>query len=147
MAKRYTEEELKQLDDQFKALIEDRVWAYLVVEPSLAARRALVNALKKAGAETILEAKDGMDALLVVKKAGAGVVAVTELNMPVMDGLEFMRQFRADPMFASCPVIFMSAETRKEKIIAAVKSGAAAYLKKPFEPQVLVEKLQSLKVL
>ena len=146
MAKKFTNEDLEKLDEQFRALVEGQSRVYLVIDPSVALRRTLANAIQKAGGET-LEAKDGMDGLMAAGKATGAVVAIAELNMPVMDGLEFMRQFRSDKRYAGCPVILMSSENKKERILAAVKGGANAYLKKPFDPPALVEKLQSLKLL
>ncbi len=147
MAKRYTGEELQEIQRQFKDLVEDKIWTILLVDPSTILRRTLAMALKKAGGENVLEAKDGSEGMALARQAGGAVVAVAELNLPGMDGIELVRQFRADASLANSLVIIMSAESRKERIIEAVKAGVAGYLKKPFEPQVLVDKLKSLQVL
>jgi len=147
MAKRYTVEELQAIQRQFKELVEDKIWTIIIIDPSTLLRRSLAMALKKAGAENVLEAKDGLEGLTMARQAGGAVAAVAELNLPSLDGIEFVRQFRADASLANGLVVLMSAESRKERIIEAVKTGAAGYLKKPFEAQLLVDKLKSLQVL
>ncbi len=67
--------------------------------------------------------------------------------MQYMDGLAFMHQLRNDKQFESAPVIMMCNEGRKEFIVKAIRAGANAYLKKPFEPQVLLDKLSSMDLL
>lgn len=147
MAKHYTDEELKSIDEEFCRLLAEKGWRYLIVDSSLAFRKTLANTLIKAGAEELLEAKDGMEAIMLLKKAPAGIVTITELNLPVMDGLALLRKVREDEQLAQGPVIIMSAETRKDRIVAAIRGGAAAYLKKPFPPEVLIAKLKELKVI
>ncbi len=147
MAKRYTEQELDQIERDFRALVsqEDRI--HLVIDESLTRRKALVNALKKAGCTKVEEAQDGMEALDKLKNTSGRVVPIVELNNSVMDGIQFMKHFRSLEAFADCPVILTSGETRKERIVAAIKAGATAFLKRPFQPDALIEKLKGLDAL
>lgn len=149
MAKKFTVDELGQIEEQFRALVDDAVWTCLFLDNSIALRKTLVNAVRKAGCEETLEAKDGMEALMLAKKAKAGKLAVVmEINnLPVIDGIAFLKQFRQLQEFKSCPVIIASTESKKPRIVEAIRAGANAYLKKPFDPQVLVDKLKELRVL
>ncbi|MBN2713569.1 MAG: response regulator [Planctomycetes bacterium] len=144
MAKRYAIDELERIAKEFSALFEDSEYAYIIVENSVALRKTILNAMAKAGYDNIVEAKDGMDAIMAARKVEGKIVFISELNLPVMDGLQMITQIKKDDKLKDSPVIFMSAETKKDRIIGAIKSGAAAYLKKPFDPSVVIEKLNSL---
>ena len=147
MAKRYAEKDLQEIDEAFRQLVEGQAYVYLVADPALSFRRSIFNSLQKAGCEEVLEAKDGIDALAQAQKQKKTVVCMAELNLPKADGLQLTQKLRALPGQEQSVVILMSAETRKERIIAAIKSGANGYLKKPFEPQVLLDKLKSINAL
>ena len=147
MAKKYSLDDLKKIDSQFLALLDSKTWSYLIVDPSPSFRRTLANTLQRAGAQNVSEAKDGVDALIQLQKIEGDVVTITELNTAELDGLALLQKMRADPKLAKMPIIFMSAENRKERIIAAIKGGAAAYLKKPFPPDAIVSRLESLNLL
>ncbi len=147
MAKRYTDDELERIDQEFRALLQGQEWAYLLVDNSTVQRKILMNALKSEECENILEAKDGAEALRIAEKSDKQIAVIAELNLPVMDGIKLMLGFRKIERYRKCPVILMSAETDKTRIVAAIKAGASAYLKKPFNPETLVEKLKSLNVL
>ena len=147
MAKRYTEEELQKIEMDFRSLFEDTERAYLVVDQSIAARKMISNALRSAGCEIIMEAKDGVDAMMKAREHPRGLVVITEVNLPMVNGLALLQQIREDDELGETPVLVVSAESRKEVIVAAVRGGAKAYLKKPFEPDTITGKLQELNLL
>ena len=66
---------------------------------------------------------------------------ISDWNMPNMDGLTMLQQIRADPALAKLPVLMVTAEAKKENIIAAAQAGANGYVVKPFTAATLDEKL------
>ncbi|MBE9636319.1 response regulator [Salipiger mangrovisoli] len=108
----------------------------LVVDDSASVRRLISSTLRAAGYDTI-EATDGQDALSIARTARPAAV-ITDQNMPNLDGLGFIRAFRALPGTAGVPVIFLStenAETLKQKARAA---GALGWMTKPFDDRKLL---------
>lgn len=144
MAKKFTAEELETIDRDWRALFESQTYAFLLVDPSVAQRKAFANGLRAAGAEVVEEAKDGMEALVALKAMEARPVIITELVMPTMDGTKLLKQLRANEKTKDVPVVLVSSEARKTMVIPAIKSGVSGYLKKPCEPKVLIGKLKEL---
>lgn len=69
---------------------------------------------------------------------------VSDWNMPNMDGLTMLQNIRADPALAKLPVLMVTAEAKKENIIAAAQAGASGYVVKPFTTAILDEKLTKI---
>ena len=69
---------------------------------------------------------------------------ISDWNMPVMDGLTMLQQIRADPALTKLPVLMVTAEAKKENIIAAAQAGASGYVVKPFTAATLDEKLAKI---
>ena len=111
----------------------------LVVDDSAVMRKIIIKALMEAGHTDIVEAGNGQDALS--KSADVDVV-FTDWNMPVMDGLTFVKEFRKS---SQVPVIMITTEGGQKEVLKAMKSGVNDYIVKPFTPSVLVSKLESLK--
>ena len=113
----------------------------LVVDDSLVMRRIIVSAAAIVGAECV-EAGDGAQALARLEAAPDGFSLVClDWNMPVMGGLEFLKALRADPRWATLPVLMITTEGSRDSILAALKAGATAYLTKPFNQQDLQLKI------
>ena len=110
----------------------------LVVDDSAVMRKIVIKALMEGGHTDIVEAGDGKDAL---SKAGDVDVVFTDWNMPVMDGLTFVKEFRKS---SQVPVIMITTEGGQKEVLEAMKSGVNDYIVKPFTPSVLVSKLESL---
>ena len=112
----------------------------LLVDDSTTMRRIQINVLAKLGSHELLEACDGVKALEVLEKEGPVDLVITDWNMPNMDGLTLLRAIREK--YDKLPVVMITTEAEKVKIIEAIKCGVDAYVVKPFTPQVRSEKLE-----
>jgi two-component system chemotaxis response regulator CheY len=108
----------------------------LIVDDSASMRQLVSFALNDAGYE-VVAAVDGKDAL---SKAGDGAVdmVVTDLNMPEMDGLEFIRQLRSQPSYKFTPIVMLTTESQEAKKQEGKTAGASGWIVKPFTPEQLV---------
>ena len=116
----------------------------LVVDDSSTMRRILVNCLAKMKITDVVQAGDGSEALPMVSAQGPFDLILTDWNMPQMNGLELLKAIKSDPKNAALPVVVVTTEAEKERIVEAVKCGAANYIVKPFTPEILFEKIKSL---
>lgn len=115
----------------------------LVVDDSSTMRRIIVNALKKLGYEDTFEACDGREALKCLETSRADLI-VTDWNMPEMTGPQFVEALRALPAHAKVPVLMVTTQAAQEDVIIALRAGVNDYLIKPFTPDALKDRLQSL---
>ena len=115
----------------------------LVVDDFPTMRRIIRNLLKELGFVNVDEAEDGAVGLEKVRSGNYGFV-VSDWNMPNMDGLAMLQAIRADPLFAKLPVLMVTAEAKKENIIAAAQAGANGYVVKPFTAITLEEKITKI---
>lgn len=115
----------------------------LVVDDFPTMRRIVRNLLKELGFENVDEAEDGQMALEKLRNGNFEFV-VSDWNMPNLDGLEMLKCIRADPNLKSLPVLMVTAEAKKENIIAAAQAGANGYVVKPFTAATLEEKLNKI---
>ena len=97
--------------------------------------------LEDMGLSDISEAADGSQALKLVSSRKFDLILL-DWKMPVLSGLDTLRKLKADPEFESIPVVMITSETNKTKILEAIQSGAANYIIKPFSDEVLREKLE-----
>ena len=103
-------------------------------------RRIVRNLLKESGYTDADEAEDGSVALHKLRSSKFDFV-VTDINMPNMNGFELLTQIKADENLKYLPVLMVTAEARKEDIVAAAQGGAAGYIVKPFTKATLEEKV------
>jgi two-component system, chemotaxis family, chemotaxis protein CheY len=90
----------------------------------------------------LLEASDGKEALEVLKKEYKNIVLIlSDWNMPIMNGFEFLTAVKADSTLKKIPVIMITTEAEKSHIIKAVQAGAANYIIKPFNSEDLIKKV------
>ncbi len=115
----------------------------LVVDDFPTMRRIIRNLLKDLGYENVDEAEDGAMGLEKLRNGSFDFV-VSDWNMPNLDGLEMLKQIRADANLANLPVLMVTAEAKKENIIAAAQAGASGYVVKPFTAATLEEKLNKI---
>ena len=111
----------------------------LVVDDSATMRRIVVNALKSIGYDDVAEAGDGSDAL---QKCDASVeLVITDWNMPVMGGIDFIRVLRSDPVHARTVVIMVTSENDPKAMARALMAGADEYAMKPLTEELLASRL------
>ena len=116
---------------------------FLVVDDFSTMRRIVRNLLKELGFTNVDEAEDGQIALQKLNSLPFDFV-VTDWNMPNMDGLPLLQNIRATPSLKHLPVLMITAEAKKENIIAAAQAGASGYIVKPFTAATLSEKLEKI---
>ena len=115
----------------------------LVVDDMSTMRRIVKNVLKQIGFSDMIEAENGQDALNKLKAGDIGLI-VSDLNMPVMQGMELLRAVRADPELKHLPFLMVAAEAQKENIVEAIQDGVSNYLVKPFTAEALQGKLEKI---
>ncbi|MCH2559408.1 chemotaxis response regulator CheY [Alloalcanivorax sp. C16-1] len=121
----------------------DKGMSILVVDDFPTMRRIVRSLLKELGFTNVDEAEDGQEALTKLKGGGFDFV-VSDWNMPNLDGLEMLKQIRADESMKSLPVLMVTAEAKKDNIVAAAQAGANGYIVKPFTAVTLEEKLNKI---
>ncbi|BES84326.1 response regulator [Pectobacterium araliae] len=121
----------------------DKELRFLVVDDFSTMRRIVRNLLKELGFNNVEEAEDGADALNKLRSSTFDFV-ISDWNMPNMDGLELLQTIRADGALSRLPVLMVTAEAKKENIIAAAQAGASGYVVKPFTAATLEEKLSKI---
>lgn len=121
----------------------DKELRFLVVDDFSTMRRIVRNLLKELGFNNVDEAEDGVDALTKLRAGGIDFV-ISDWNMPNMDGLALLKNIRGDGALAALPVLMVTAEAKKENIIAAAQAGASGYVVKPFTAATLEEKLNKI---
>lgn len=112
--------------------------AFLVVDGFPTMRRIVSNLLKENGYSRIVEAEDGNDALQKLSGQLSIVpigFVITDWNVPVMDGPTLLKQIRADAAMKDLPVLRVTAEAKKDNIVAAAQTGADGYIVKRSMPQ------------
>ena len=110
----------------------------LVVDDSKTMRNIQKGVLTQLGYETILEAADGMDALSQASPGELSLILV-DWNMPNMDGLTFVTKYRAKD--SQTPIIMVTTEAEKARVVEAIKAGVNNYVVKPFTPDVLEQRI------
>ena len=112
----------------------------LVVDDSSTMRRIIINTLSRIGYTNIVEAEHGKAGLEKLAQGGVEMI-ITDWNMPEMDGLEFVGVVRQD---SAIPILMVTTNAAKEDIVAALQAGVNNYVVKPFTPETLKEKIESL---
>lgn len=115
----------------------------LAVDDSPTMRRIIVNTLKRAGFNDVVEASDGKDALAKMKLEKPNFV-ITDWNMPEMDGLTFITTLRSIDDYKELPVLMVTTRSVKEDIVEAMKAGVNNYIVKPFTPDTLKAKIDQM---
>ena len=111
----------------------------LSVDDSRTIRSTVRNMVQVLGVEC-LEAEDGEKALEVVKDKNVDLILL-DWEMPVMNGLDFLKTIKEDPKLQAIPVIMLTSVAQKERMIEAIRAGAKQYLTKPFTSEDLLTKL------
>ena len=112
----------------------------LVVDDSSTMRRVVEQILEVLGHEAV-PAADGATALEALRSTDAIELILLDWNMPEMSGIQFLRTVKADPDLQEIPVIMLTTESERRKMIDAIEAGAKHYLTKPFQPETLATKI------
>jgi two-component system chemotaxis response regulator CheY len=117
----------------------------LIVDDSPAMRAFVKRVLDLSGfqAGTYFEANNGQEALQVLNKEWVDVI-LTDINMPVMNGHDFVRTLSADETLHSIPVLVISTDRTEDRVREMIALGAKGYVKKPFQPQELRNELENM---
>lgn len=117
----------------------------LIVDDSSVMRKIVERALRQAGLDSlvVVEAGTGAEGLEVLKTQQVQLI-LSDINMPMMDGLEFLRQIRAQKLATGVPVVMITTESSEEHVKQAILSGAQGYIRKPFTAEQVKERVLSL---
>jgi len=115
----------------------------LVVDDFSTMRRIIKNLLRDLGFQNVSEADDGNTALPMLQNGEYDFV-VTDWNMPGMQGIDLLKAIRADESLSHLPVLMVTAEAKREQIVAAAQAGVNGYIVKPFTAATLREKLEKI---
>jgi two-component system, chemotaxis family, chemotaxis protein CheY len=107
----------------------------LIVDDSSVMRKIVERALRQAGLELskVIEAGSGREALTALGRERVQLI-VSDINMPNMDGLEFLRQVQSQSLARGAPVVMITTESGEEHVRQALAAGAQGYIRKPFTP-------------
>ena len=118
-------------------------YACLTIEDSPMMRQLLVFALARVRNLRVTEADDGVDGLRKLANARFDLI-VTDINMPIMDGLKLIRRVRTDPVHKDTPIIVITTEGAQEDRHRALQLGANAYITKPIQAPQVIAKVKEL---
>ena len=121
----------------------DKGMKILVVDDFSTMRRIIRNLLRELGFTNSEEADDGSTALPLLK-SGKFDFLITDWNMPIMEGIDLVRAVRADDSLRELPILMVTAEARREQIVAAAEAGVNGYIVKPFTAQTLEQKIAKI---
>lgn len=115
----------------------------LCVDDFATMRRIIKNIFNQIGFDNVEEAENGAEAYEKVKD-GSFKFVVTDWNMPVLDGLGLLKKVRNDPKIKDLPILMVTAEAEKEKVVQAIQAGVNNYIVKPFTAETLKEKMDKI---
>lgn len=114
----------------------------LFVDDSPVIKKIIKRAVEPMGYE-FLEASDGKEGLAVLSKEYKDIkLILSDWNMPVMNGFEFLKAVKGNAAFRQIPVVMLTTESEKANINKAIQAGAANYLLKPFNTEDLINKIK-----
>ncbi|HWG19015.1 MAG TPA: response regulator [Terracidiphilus sp.] len=117
----------------------------LIVDDSSVMRKIVERALRQAGLDPLIvhEAGSGCEGLEVLRSAPIDLI-LSDINMPAMDGLEFLRQIKAQNLAPGVPVVMITTESSEEHVKQAILAGARGYIRKPFTADQVKERVLPL---
>jgi two-component system, chemotaxis family, chemotaxis protein CheY len=117
----------------------------LIVDDSSVMRKIVERALRQAGLDplVIFEAGSGTEGLDVLRVKEVDLI-LSDINMPTMDGLEFLRQIQAQNLAPGAPVVMITTESSEEHVKQAIQAGARGYIRKPFTADQVKERVLPL---
>ncbi len=121
----------------------DKNMKILIVDDFSTMRRIIKNLLRDLGYGNTEEADDGLTALPMLQNTRFDFV-ITDWNMPGMQGIDLLKAIRSDEKLAGLPVLMVTAESKRDQIIAAAEAGVNGYIVKPFTAVTLREKIDKI---
>ena len=117
----------------------------LIVDDSSVMRKIVERALRQAGLDPLVvhEAGNGAEALDLLKAKPVDLI-LSDINMPSMDGLEFLRQMQVQKLGQGIPVVMITTESSEEHVKQAIQAGARGYIRKPFTAEQVKERVLPL---
>jgi len=117
----------------------------LIVDDSSVMRKIVERSLRQAGLDLgeVLEASNGAEGLVEVQK-GAWDLILSDINMPAMDGLEFLKNLSGLECAKGVPVVMITTEGSEARVVEALSAGARGYIRKPFTPEQVKERVAPL---
>jgi len=117
----------------------------LIVDDSSVMRKIVERSLRQAGLDLLVvhEAGSGTEGLDLLKSNQVDLI-LSDINMPSMDGLEFLRQIRAQNLAPGVPVVMITTESSEEHVRQAILAGAQGYIRKPFTAEQVKERVLPL---
>jgi two-component system chemotaxis response regulator CheY len=117
----------------------------LIVDDSSVMRKIVERALRQAGLDPLVvhEAGSGIEGLDLLRAKRVDLI-VSDINMPSMDGLEFLRQIREQNLAPGVPVVMITTESSEEHVKQAILAGAQGYIRKPFTAEQVKERVLPL---
>lgn len=117
----------------------------LIVDDSTVMRKIVERSLRQAGIDSlsVIEAGSGIDGLELLKASRVDLI-LSDINMPAMDGIEFLRQLRALNLAPGVPIIMITTESSEEHVKQAIEAGAMSYIRKPFTPDQVKQRVLPL---
>jgi two-component system, chemotaxis family, chemotaxis protein CheY len=117
----------------------------LIVDDSSVMRKIVERALRQAGLalKNVFEAGHGVEALEILRKEKVALI-LSDINMPNMDGLEFLRQLRSQDLANEVPVVMITTESSEDHVREALVAGAQGYIRKPFTAEQVKDRVLPL---
>lgn len=117
----------------------------LIVDDSSVMRKIVERSLRQAGLDSLVvtEAGSGVEGIEALKAKRVDLI-LSDINMPAMDGLEFVRQLRNQQLAEGVPVVMITTESSEEHVRQAIEAGAMGYIRKPFTADQVKQKVLSL---
>ena len=117
----------------------------LIVDDSSVMRKIVERSLRQAGLDQLVvyEAGNGAEGLDLLRSKNVDLI-LSDINMPSMDGLEFLRQIRAQNLAGGVPVVMITTESSEEHVKQAIVAGARGYIRKPFTAEQVKERVLPL---
>jgi two-component system chemotaxis response regulator CheY len=117
----------------------------MVVDDSRAMRKILGRILNEIGFD-VVEAGDGMEGLQMLRDDSEICVALVDINMPNMNGIDMVREVRSNMIWDDLRLLMVTSETEMSAMVDALEAGANEYATKPFDSMVILEKLRMMGV-
>ena len=114
----------------------------LIVDDSSVMRKIVDRSLRQAGLDIkeVFEASNGVEALSRMQQTRVDLI-LSDINMPTMDGLELVRQLQAVENAKGVPIVMVTTEAGESHVVQALSSGARGYIRKPFSPDQIRERI------